>query len=171
VRYEHAAAKRKFASVMLALTAVAGCHHKAPQRPVSVLNTADRTITKQLVGGFYPIEANAWRWTARQFIVTLLPPPGSDKQGAKLELHFVIPDAQIAKLGPMTLSADVDDYSLTAETYSTGGEHDYTRDIPASLLRTNSVPVIFRFDKASPPTAADGRELGAVVSLIALQAN
>ena len=68
----------------------------------------------------------------------------------------------------MTLTAEIDDYSMAPETYSKGGEHFYVREVPPNLLRTNIVPVIFTFDKASPPAGADGRELGAVVSLISL---
>jgi hypothetical protein len=152
----------------LATTGLTGCKHATRRVPVSVVVTADPASAKQLVGGFYQIEAKAWRWTAKKFIVTLVPPPGSEEKGATLQLHFMLPESQIAKLGPMTLSADIDAYSLSPETYSNPGEYYYTRQIPANLLRTNTVPVIFTFDKASPPTPVDGRELGAVVSLIAL---
>ena len=161
-------AGKKIKICLIFVTVLAGCHQARRREPVSVLNTADPTIAKQLVGGFYKIEAKSWRWTSRQFIVSLLPPPGSEQKGAKLNLHFFIPDDQIANLGPMTLNAEIDDYTMSPETYSKGGDHYYIREVPASLLRTNIVPVIFTFDKASPPTGADGRELGAVVSLISL---
>lgn len=164
-------ANRLFIVALTALAGLIGCHQAIRRPPVSVLNTGDPSTAKQLIGGFYPIEAKAWRWTARKFIVTLLPPPGSEQKGAKLQLHLVIPDGQISKLGPMTLSADVDDYALPPETFSKGGDYFYTRDIPANLLRTNIIPVIFAFDRASPPTPTDARELGAVVSLIALNTN
>jgi hypothetical protein len=161
----------KLAVVLAAITTLISCHPAVRKDPVSVVYTGDPSRAKQLVGGFFAIEAKSWRWTGRKFVVTLLPPPGSEQKGAKLRLHFAIPESQIAKIGPMTLSADVDDYSLAPETYSKGGEYFYTRDIPANLLRTNLIPVIFTFDKASPPTSSDERELGAVVSLIALNTN
>jgi hypothetical protein len=85
-----------------------------------------------------------------------------------LSLHFFLPDEHIAKVGPMTLNAEIDDYSMSPETYSKGGDYFYVREIPASLLRTNFVPVIFTFDKAAPPTGSDARERGAVVSLVSL---
>ncbi len=153
------------------MTLLSGCHQARRSDPVSVIEVNDPALSKQLIGGFYKIEGNRWRWTARQFIVSLLPPPGSDQKGAKLSLHFFLPEDQVAKLGPMTLKAEIDDYSLGAETYSSGGDSYYTREIPASLLRTNRIPVIFSFDKAKPPDGADGRELGAVVTLISLIAN
>ena len=157
--------------VIFVFVVLPGCHQAKRKEPVSSVSTADPTVAKQLVGGFYKIEAKSWRWTARQFIVSLLPPPGSEQKGAKLSLHFFIPEANVAKLGPMTLKADIDDYALAPETYSKGGDSYYVRDIPANLLKTNLVPVIFTFDKAMPPMGPDGRELGAVVSLISLISN
>ena len=150
---------------------LAGCHQAKRRQLVSEVSTADPSESKQLVGGFYKIEAKSWRWTSRQFIVSLLPPPGSEQKGAKLKLHFFLPDTQIAKLGPMTLSAEIDDYALTPETYSKSGDYFYERDIPANLLRTNAMPIIFSFDKATTPGGNDDRELAAVVSSIALNAN
>jgi hypothetical protein len=159
---------RKLAIALTLILILVNCHKARRKELVSVINVADPSIAKQLVGGFYKIEAKSWRWTARQFIVSLLPPPGSEQKGAKLNLQFFIPDDQIAKLGPMTLNAEIDDFSMAPETYTKGGEHFYVREVPANLLRTNIVPVIFSFDKASPPAGVDGRELGAVVSLISL---
>jgi hypothetical protein len=168
---------RFFFLALTVLIGLAGCNRGFRKPLVSVLNTADPSTAKQLVGGFYPVEAKSWRWTARRFIVKLSPPPGSDRKGAKLQLHLFIPQDEIARLGPMTLSADVtpsaeaDDYTLPPETYSKGGMYSYIRDVPANLLRTNMIPIIFTFDKAQPPAAVDGRELGAVVSLIGLNTN
>jgi hypothetical protein len=156
---------------VIMLVFLAGCHQARRKEPVSTISTADPTLAKQLVGGFYKIEAKSWRWTARQFVVSLLPPPGSERNGAKLSLHFFIPEANVAKLGPMTLKAEIDDLVLPPETYSRGGDCYYVREIPAKLLRTNLIPVIFSFDKAMPPAGPDGRELGAVVSLISLISN
>ncbi len=157
-----------FPILLLALLCTAGCH-RARKGPASVLKMNDPTIEKQLVSGFYDVEANAWRWSAKQFIVTLLPPSGSDEKGAKLELHFVIPGTQLSKLGPMTLSVDIEGESLAPETFSTPGEHVYARDLPPGMLHTNLLPVIFMFDKAAPPSGGDQRELGAVVTSIALK--
>jgi hypothetical protein len=162
---------RKIEIALVLIALLAGCHQARRKEPVSEVNVADVTVSKQLIGGFYKIEAKSWRWTAREFIVSLLPPPGSEQKGAKLKLQFFIPDDQIAKLGPMTLNADIDEHLLGPETYSTSGQHVYVREIPADLLRTNVVPIVFSFDKAAHPMGTDGRELGAVVSLISLSPN
>jgi hypothetical protein len=156
---------------LVLIACLTGCYRARRKEPLSVVNVADPAASKQLVGGFYKIEAKSWRWTAREFVVSLSPPPGSEQKGAKLSLHFFIPDGQIASLGPMTLSAEIDDFAMAPETYTKSGDHYYVRDIPPNLLRTNVLPVIFSFDKASEPSPADGRELGAVVSLISLIAN
>jgi hypothetical protein len=159
---------KKLAIALTLIMILVDCHRARRKELVSVVNVADPSIAKQLVGGFYKIEGKSWRWTSRQFIVSLLPPLGSEQKGAKLSLRFFIPEDQISKLGPMTLNAEIDDYSMAPETYTKGGEHFYVREVPANLLRTNVVPVIFTFDKSSPPAGGDGRELGAVVSLISL---
>lgn len=163
--------RRKLGITLLLIVVLAGCNQAKRKEPVSVVNVADPSTAKQLVGGFYKIEAKSWRWTAREFVVSLLPPPGSEQKGAKLSLHFFIPDDQISKLGPMTLTAEIDDFSMSPETYSRGGDYFYVREIPARMLKTNVVPVIFSFDKATAPSGSDGRELGAVVSLISLTQN
>jgi hypothetical protein len=129
---------------------------------------ADLKATKQLVAGFYDVEANAWRWTARKFVVSFPQPANANRKGAKLELVLYIPESEIAKLGPMTLSANVDEHPLAPQTFSAGGQYTFARDVPPDALRSNLVPVIFTLDKAVPPSAEDVRELGAVVSLAAL---
>ncbi len=157
--------------LLIALIALTGCHQARRREPVSVINVADSTVARQLMGGFYKIEAKKWRWTAREFVVSLLPPPGAEQKGAKLDLQLFIPEDQIAKIGPMTLKAEIDDLTLLPETYSKGGSLSYVREIPPARLKTNVLPVIFTFDKAYQSGGVDGRELGAVVTMISLISN
>jgi hypothetical protein len=82
-----------------------------------------------------------------------------------LRLRFFVPGYQIERIGPMTLEADVDGQLTEARTYSEGGFHDYTAEVPACALATSMVPVRFSFDKAS----TEGRELGAVVAEVGLR--
>jgi hypothetical protein len=161
--------KTKF--LIVAAIALTSCHQARRKGPVSVVNVADASVSRQLLGGFYKVEAKTWRWTAREFVVSLLPPPGAEQKGAKLDLRLFIPEDQIAKIGPMTLKAEIDDLMLLPETYSKGGSFSYIREIPQNRLKTNLVPVIFTFDKAYQSTGVDGRELGAVVTLISLISN
>jgi len=142
---------------------------EAPRLASSVL-MADRTLSKQLVSGFYDIESDAWRWTRQKFAVNLKPPANSAKQGAVLEMHFTVPPPSIQKLGSITLSATVGGTALAPETYSKAGEYSYRRDVAANLLAGDSVRVDFVLDKAIPPGDVDKRELGVVASSVALVA-
>jgi hypothetical protein len=145
------------------------CHQI--KEPVSKVNVADVATSNQLLSGFWQIESNSWRWTARDFAVALQPPDSAEASGATLYLHLFIPDSQIELLGPMTLSASTDNYSLSPETFSKGGTYIFSRQIPKEVMATSLLPVRFSFDKALAPAKADGRELAAIVTGIELQAN
>ncbi len=139
-----------------------------PPRLASMVRMGDRTMASQLVGGFYDIESNAWRWTERKFAVNLRPPAHSAQQGAVLELRLTVPQTSIAKLGSLTLTATVDATALAPETYSKAGDYTYRRDVPANLLAGDAVRVDFQLDKAIPPGDVDQRELGVVAASVRL---
>ena len=151
----------------LAAVLLSGCHEV--RQSVSKIDIAEIGTEDQLVSGFYQLENGAWRWTARAFSAALKPPDGAEQRGATLELQFYIPDSQIASLGPMTLSASIEGYVLTPETFSRSGAYVYSRKIPREALATSLLPVRFSFDKARAPFIGDGRELAVIVSRIELQ--
>jgi hypothetical protein len=128
---------------------------------------SDTKLAGQLIHGFYFVEGDRWRWTARSFSVALKP-PGTAPSGATLVLRLFVPPAQIETVGPLTLYAGIDGHALKPETYATPGTFEYTRDIPVELLDTNIVPVDFCLDKATPPSPREGRELGIIVTTVAL---
>jgi len=173
--------RRDIAAAILALSlalAPAGCkrHRKVTVKTIeeapgleSVVATADPKAAPQLVSGFYGVEQNSWRWTAGRFSVLLRPPRGADTNGAVLQLKFAIPDVAMSKWKSASLSAYVNGTALPPETYSRAGQFIFSRDIPANLLAGDVVRVDFAIDKTMPPTAADRRELGVVVSLIGFQ--
>jgi hypothetical protein len=121
----------------------------------------------QLTSGFYAPESEGWRWVARSFAVALTPPPGLSSRGARLTVRLYLPETEIQTLGPLTLNASVDGWSLGSETYAKGGSTQFVRDLPFEVVDTNILPIQFCFDKAISP-AADARELAAVVSQITL---
>jgi hypothetical protein len=88
-------------------------------------------------------------------------------QGARLTVRLFLPETEIQNIGPLTLSASIDGWSLGSETYAKGGSAEFTRDLPFEVVDTNVLPIQFCFDKAITP-AVDGRELAAVVSEITL---
>lgn len=137
-------------------------------RLASTVRTGDPAAASQLTGGFYDIEAGAWRWTRQQFAVTLRPPTHAAQRGAVLELHLAVPRPSIDKLKSLSLSASIGGAALSAETYGKAGQYTYRREVPASLLAGDAVRIDFQLDKCMPPGEADRRELGVVVSSAAL---
>jgi hypothetical protein len=134
----------------------------------SIVSVTDPHAAIQLVRGFHPIENDAWRWTMKNFTVTLRPPAGSAGSGARLELKFNFPAAIFDRVGPITLSARVGGLDLAPETYSQAGDATYTRDIPASVLGGEAVSFDFAVNKAIPPSDKDARELAVIVTTIGL---
>jgi hypothetical protein len=67
-------------------------HHRKPSDPASTINAGDPEFDSRFTEGFYNIEANAWRWTGKEFAVTLTPPPHSSERGAQLVVQIVVPD-------------------------------------------------------------------------------
>jgi hypothetical protein len=133
---------------------------------------ADQTTSNQLISGFYGVEgsrgANRWRWTGPDFSLALAPPAAA-QHGARLLLRMYFPETQIKKLGPMTLTASIDGEPLASETYAEGGTYDFVRDIPACFLKTNVLPITFSLDRYAPHSETDGRDLGAVALMAALE--
>lgn len=138
---------------------------------MSVLNMGDPKVEPQLVKGLHGIEAGAWRWTEKQFIVALHPPFGAAQKGAKLSVKLTVPGVVIDKLKTVSMAATVAGSALPPETYTTAGDYVYVRDVPASLLGGDSLRVEFQLDKAMAPSGADIRELGIIVLSIGLEAN
>jgi hypothetical protein len=177
-------ARLPLAAMLAALAlAFAGCNraHKVTVRetveetpdengvPMATINMGDPKQEQRLVSGFYGIEANAWRWTAKDFTVSLRPPAGSAAQGARLIFALSIPQATVDKLKSVTLSASINGTALAPETYTHDGQYEYKRDVPPDLLKGGAVRVEFHLDKSMPPAGADARELGVVARSVGLE--
>ena len=163
--------------VCVLLLAPAACKRRrrataAPEEPfvASMISAGDPRAAVQFRKGFYAIEANSWRWTAKQFEVALSPPAHASDKGAQLVLHFALPDIVIQNLHSVTLSASIGDLKLDPETYDKAGQNSYTRDIPPGKLSGEMVLIDLGMDKAIPPSGADARELGMIVSQVGLVA-
>jgi hypothetical protein len=115
------------------------------------------------------IEANSWRWTARQFAIALRPPVGAVQKGGVLTLRVTVPPVVIEKEKSVTLSASIGGTPLAPEPYAKAGEYVYKRDVPANLLTGDVVRVDFELDKAMPPSGGDARELGIILLSAALE--
>ncbi len=149
---------------------IAGCHRV--KAPASVVHMGDLSAANQLISGFYGVEGgagdSAWRWTGADFSLALAP-PAQASHGARLLLKLYFPETQIQKLGPMTLTAFVDGEPLARPNLCPRRDYDFVRDVPACFLDTNVLPITFSFDPYLPKTDAEGRDLGAVVLMAALE--
>jgi hypothetical protein len=130
--------------------------------------TGDPRFAGQLEG-FNQIEAGGWRWTTREFSVTLRAPAGSGQAGARLTLQLFVPEAIIQKLRPVTLTARMGNRIVGSETYTAAGHYTFTRDLEAEWLKAGANRVEFALDKSVKPGPEDSRELGVVVSSASLE--
>jgi hypothetical protein len=132
------------------------------------VSVADAKMAAQLIDGFYGIESNTWRWTARDFSVLLGAPARARDVGALLVLRLFIPESHIGSGSARTLTGFVGDHELAPAAYTDAGGHVYSRYVPPEFLDGPTVRVRFSFDRALPGSAADGRELSAIVTEIGL---
>ncbi len=164
------------AGLALALAACKRAKHDAqavaPEQEsteASVVNMSDPGAAAQLVRGFYTLEAGVWRWTMKNFEVTLKSPPGASENGARLTMRLTVPEAISSKLGPVTLKAAVNGLALDPETYAKPGDYVYSRDVPAAALKGDPILVQFACDKAIEPSPNDARELALIAVSIGLE--
>jgi hypothetical protein len=164
---------------LAALLLLSGCRSKqkvkaqateeeAPQL-ASMVHVADPKLATQLINGFYPVEGQAWRWTAGKFSVLLRPPRGSAEKGAVLQLKFAMPEPVISKLKTVSISASLNGTTLPAEAYTQAGEFTYAKEVPPKVISGEAVKVEFALDKSLPPGPQDQRELGIVVSAVGFE--
>ena len=127
--------RRQFLTALLiaALGFLAGCGpsdlagrtEEEPPQPSAEIQVADPLASSQLISGWYNVERNSWRWTARKFAVVLRPPIGSAVNGATLNFGFTVPDAVITRLHSVTLCAFIQTTRLAPKTYQTSGKVNY----------------------------------------------
>lgn len=160
--------RRAAVLALVALTLTVSCRRKEKGLS-SMVSMADPTTATQLASGFHAVEAGSWRWTMKKFSVVLKPPQGSEQNGATLRFKLFLPDDHIGKLGPITLTSEVNGTQLDPMTFTKAGDQIYSRVVPADALKGSSVKVNFSLDKAREPDPVDGRQLGVVASVIGLQ--
>jgi len=173
--------KRLVLLLLVAALALAGGCRRGGKMPVetieeesqplaSMIHTADPRASTQLLRGFHDIEQGAWRWSMGKFSVTLKPPAGGAKNGARIEVKLSVPDPVIQKLQAVTLSASVNGVAIGSETFSKAGDFTFSKEIAASTgaMAQDAVTVDFTLDKFLAAGTVEQRELGVVVSSIGL---
>jgi hypothetical protein len=138
----------------------------AQQAMASTISLGDARFADRL-SGFYQIEEQGWRWSSRQFSITLASlGPAVD---ARLTVQIYIPASVLEKIGAITLGARIGDHQLRPETYRQPGEFTFVRDVDADWMSPGQNRVAFTLDKSLPPTPSDQRELGIIVKNAALE--
>jgi len=181
VAIEIAALRRRIliSFVILSASAIAGCQRgdldltdrteEEPPPLAANVDAANPLVAPQLVSGWWSVEQNSWRWTARKFAVILRTPIGGTTEGARLLFNFTLPDVVFTHFTQVTLSASIHGSPLAPETYRRPGTAMYMREIPADFLSVRSVRIDFELDKAMPPSQADQRELGLIARNVSLE--
>ena len=141
------------------------CRRRAAQ---STIRMADMHAKKQLISGFYNLEAGAWRWTRKECSVQLAVPRGAAESGAVLKFQGSAPAEALASTGSITMSSSVSGVSLPPQTITKPGEFVYQADVPASAVQALTVTAEFRLDHTFR-APNDERELGVISSVISLQ--
>jgi len=152
-------------SLLVALTlAGAGCHKPGPQR---IIRMSDLHTQKQLLRGFYDLEAGAWRWTGQSFTVGLKVPSGAQSKGAVLTLQGTIPPEAVQN-APLEINASVAGTALPVQSFTKSGELIYRADVPGSALDQGVILADFTLS-SSHRVPGDLRDLGIIASVISLR--
>lgn len=159
-------------AVVLALIIAPGCkrvHHPNPNATVeeeselsSSIEMSNPRDAAQLLNGFYNLEQNAWRWTAKQFSVSLAAPKSAVPGAGRLEFRFTVPDIAASELAGVTVSASVEGRPLGAYQAAKPGEQTAVFQVPPELMRADALIVDFTLDKTIPRREAETRDLGVI---------
>ncbi len=144
--------------------------HKKSGEVASTIFAGDPNVASHFTTGFYDIEANSWRWTDKEFAVTLNPPLHSAERGARLVMHVVVPEPVIQHSQFVELSSSVGGLKLDSQVFAKAGSYTYTRDVPPDKLQGRDVRIDFAVDHTLGPTSVDIRQLGIIVSEVGLVA-
>jgi SAM-dependent methyltransferase len=121
-----------------------------------ILCKNDPRSDAELEAGWHQLEKGRWRWTGRNFSVKLRPAAGSKT----LRFRFTIAKPLLETVGVVRLRATAGKVRLSAEEYSTPGEHVYLRQLPPEIATPEPLMIQFELDGAYAPTSMDHRELG-----------
>ncbi|MBE7544206.1 MAG: hypothetical protein M9913_11990 [Bryobacteraceae bacterium] len=165
------------ATVLLCTAAFSGCERKYRPDPLATIEDpgelktsiamGDPLDSAQLLHGFYEAEGSSWRWSMRQFGVSLRPPGGAAQAGARLQMTFTIPEAAAEALAGLEIRATVSGVPLEPFRAAAGaGEQVYQALAPKEAVAGDAVTVEFELSRYLAPGTLDGRELGVVVSHI-----
>lgn len=118
----------------------------------------------RLTSGWYEPEQSGWRWTRKEFNLTLT--RDAHQTYRRMSIHVFVPDAVLEQLGAVTLSATVDGSALQPAIFDRPGNHVIHRPVNLSGPTTTEHLFLFSLDKSLNQGRSDQRELGIIVSSI-----
>jgi cephalosporin hydroxylase len=136
-----------------------------PPAMVFELTVADPAFKDRLLRGFYD-GTEAWKWTGRQFAVSLDAPPPLDAP-TFLVLDFNAPDELMNEVREVTVTARVNGQSVGSQKYTSAGRYFLQVNVPPALLKRSPAEVEFELDHAAKDPNNNGRELGLIVVNVA----
>jgi len=153
-------------TVLLPVLLVSGGCRRRPKagEVASTIFAGDPKVASHFTSGFYDTEAGAWRWTNKEFAVTLNPPLHAAENGAHFSMHIAVPDAVIQNPKFVELSCSLGGSKLDPQVFAKSGSYTYTRDVPADKLQGPEVRIDCAVDHATPAAPPDARQLGIIVS-------
>ncbi len=126
---------------------------------------ADPLFKDRILRGFYE-GTEAWRWTGREFAVSLDAPPPLDAPTFAV-LDFNAPDELMSVVHDVTVTARVNGQRIGSQKYNASGRYFLELKVPPALLKKSPAEVEFELDHAAKDPA-NGRELGLIVVAISL---
>ena len=133
--------------------------------PLETIVPVARTANiSRLVAGFHTRDNDQWRWTMREFSIILNRPRGAAERGATLVLEFAVPEANLAILKSVSLSATVGGFTLPVQTFNQPGPSAYRQHVPAAAFAHGALRVDFTLDQAVQAGPGNDREFGVVVT-------
>ena len=141
------------------------CRRPGPQ---NIIRIADLHTQKQLLRGFYNLEAGAWRWTDKNFSVMLKVPSDASKNGGVLTLQGTLV-AEAVQNGPLEISSEIAGQPLERKSFTKPGEIIYRVDVPPSVLTRPLIAADFTLS-STHRVPGDARDLGVIATVISLRA-
>ena len=147
-----------------------GCRSRRSENNVRTLKVSELSVTDplfqdRLLRGFYE-GTQGWKWTARQFAVSLDVPPAID-QPTLLDMDYQIPSELINALHEqavheVNITTRVNGTQVSKQKFTAEGRQRLKIPIPAASLKTSPAIVEVELDRCGKD-AATGRDIGLIV--------
>ena len=130
------------------------------QRAWCLARTRYALANVQLVAGWFLPESSGWRWTERCFSFACDLPLSSKTE---IRMEIFVPEAYFETGKSLQLEACIDCKNVPPIVFQKPGAHVYSVQLQP---KTNPTRFEFTLERSLPPSGADRRELGIIVSSV-----